>query len=1400
MAERVVERLRGEFGRSVKLEPILWEHEPMRATEHFQEQIPPPSACDIVVCVLWSRLGTRLPKHVSAPGKTGTEWEFEDAARSYREKQIPDLLVYRKKKEPLASLRDEPGYEEKRKQLKALDAFVRRWFESEDGTFKAAFKAFEKLDQFEDMLERDLRKLILERLKRSPMPERTWHGDPFRGLEAFDGEHAPIFFGRTRAIGAVREALAGQAARGCAFVLVFGMSGVGKSSLVRAGVLPTITRPGVIEGIGLWRWCVFRPGDAAGDLCDGLAAALTSPPALPELKAAGVGERELAGLLREAPGQAAIPLRVGLRRAAEAAAAAEHLIRLPESRLALVVDQMEELFSAEREGGQRAGFVQALSALARSGLVWVIATMRSDFYPRCAEVPELAALKEGAGQYDLLPPTAPEIHQMISYPARAAGLRFEEKETGESLDGVLQEAATRDPQALPLLEFTLAELYKLRTEQGVLTFAAYDQLGGMEGALARRAEEEFAKLSPPAQAALPAVFRALVTVRHGEEGSVATQAAPRSVFEAAPGQNAMVEAFIRARLLVTDRTSTGAVVVRMAHEALLRRWPRLERWLAEDRDFLRVRARVAAEADRWRSEGELPDYLLPEGKPLAEAEDLLRRRRADLDRELVRFIDASRRHHAAARRRRLKVIGTAAAAFLAVVSGFGLFSFVQWREAEKQRQRADIQRDLARKGQQAAQRSAKVAEQRRREADKAKRLEGEQRRKAEAALERNRILLWYNSIGRAERAWLANNLGVARQHLDECPKELRSWEWDYLRALCYGDLLTIPQQHAAYHAAFNHDGSLVACASAAPDGKDGVCLYDSESGKRVRSFSGHTGPVGLVRFSPDGRLAVSMSRERGEIKVWDPSTAKVRHSLPMREVGDVAFSPDGSLLAAGGDVSPQGDGQKRAEIRIWRVDTGEPAAAWPGPKSPIASLAFSPDGKRLVSGGGYLRKGEVKVWDVAGRKEILSFDRHSASVFAVACSPDGKRIATGGYDHMIYLWDAETGGILFTLGGHRSAISCLAFSHDPKHPLLASASWDQSAKVWDVGTGQEMYTLRGHDQLGTSVAFDREDQRLVTTSRDRTVKVWSADRGSQRVEMAAADSIWITSLAFHPRGRRLAAAARLGDTVVLWQPNMGVPYGGTREGRNCMAYSSDGKLLAAAVEEKDQHVVKVYDAENNAALLTLPGFRGEIASVAFSPDDKLLATACRDGVARLWEVSHGKLRSSLERHKLAVTSVVFTPDSKRLVTASYDRSVRLWDVKDGRQLRALSGLPWPVMQVAVSRDGKHLAAALGEYDKPGEVWVWDLDKIDQGGTPLRLRGHNDWVTCVAFHPQGKRLASGSYDKTVKIWDLTSGLEAFTLQDFVSEVTALAFAPEGRRLAVGERGGKITVFFASSPQD
>jgi predicted Ser/Thr protein kinase len=501
----------------------------------------------------------------------------------------------------------------------------------------------------EQMLEKDpgrrpqsyaaLRKAIEE----STAPPARWtSGSPYRGLAAFDFEHAAIFFGRTRAVEDVLNALRAQAASGRAFVLVLGMSGSGKSSLLRAGVLPRLIRPGTVEGVRLWRRAILRPADASGDLFDGLASALMRPEALPELGADGTTARELGRLLRESPRTAAPLIKGGLSQAAAEVRRADGLGEQPDVRLVLVIDQMEELFTLERIAAEeRSGFIDALSGLARSGRVWVLATLRSDFYARCEELRELMALKEGGGQYHLLPPAPAEVAQMIRQPARAAGLRFEQDAaTQVGLDEVLRDAAAGQVGNLPLLEFALEELYRQRTAEDVLTFAAHRSIGGVEGALTQRAETVFASLSPGVQATLPDVFAALVRVGSGEEETFNRRYASLDAF-VSPGIRALVDAFIDSRLFVADRGDDGRAVVSIAHEAMLHSWPRLRQWLQENRELLRVRGRVAMAAALWVEKGRRGDLLLAEGKALGEALPLLGMRGIDLSAEERDFIVAS---------------------------------------------------------------------------------------------------------------------------------------------------------------------------------------------------------------------------------------------------------------------------------------------------------------------------------------------------------------------------------------------------------------------------------------------------------------------------------------------------------------------------------------------------------------------------------------------------------------------------------------------------------------------------------------------------------------------------------------------------------------------------------------
>jgi len=697
LTRRVIQRLQGEFAGRVALKPIYWEHEPLLATETFQKQIIRPSKTDIVICILWSRLGTRLPSQFTRSDgsrySSGTEFEFEDAMSSYRQKGKPDLLIYRKMTDPVVSLKDKQILLDRLRQREALDTFFKKWFHDEaEGTLIAAFHSFDTSADFEELLEVHLHKLI-ERQQPESIPSEEieighamWQqGSPYRGLNVFHFDHAPIFFGRTKAIADVLNALRVQAESGRAFVLVLGMSGGGKSSLVRAGVLPMLTQPGVIESVGLWRRSIMRPSDSSGDLFDGLAAALLRKEALPKLSADCTDVNELAELLRETP-KAVVPLiKSGLFQAAVEFARNEKLTNQPPARLVLVVDQMEEIFTLERiTHEERVAFIDTLDVLARSGRVWIISTLRSDFYPKCTELKTLVVLKEKAGQYDLLPPTPAEIGQMIRQPAQAAGLRFEEDPaTNERLDEALRDAASRNPGVLALLEFTLEELYKQRTDKGILTYEAYKKLGGVEGALAQRAEEVYTGLEPKVQSAFGTVLHALVSIGQAEEETITRKYAPLDAVTATPETKALVEVFVKARLFITDLDDNGNAVVSVAHEALLQHWPRLREWLEKNKEDLRVRSRVTTAASRWDEESKSRDFLLTVGKPLAEAEELLKSRSIDFSEMEKNLIKASiaKRH----RVRWMKRIVVAMLAVLTVIAA-GLAYF-----ADKQRERVEIE-------------------------------------------------------------------------------------------------------------------------------------------------------------------------------------------------------------------------------------------------------------------------------------------------------------------------------------------------------------------------------------------------------------------------------------------------------------------------------------------------------------------------------------------------------------------------------------------------------------------------------------------------------------------------------------------------------------------------------------
>ena len=1417
MALRVMERLQGEFAAVLALEPIVWEHEPVRATATFQQQIPEPAKADILVCILWSRLGTRLPGEFRRDDGTvydsGTAFELETALAAFQTKGHPDILVYRKTAAPLFDVSNREERLIRSEQWDQLSDYLKRWFFNSDGSFKAGFSQFSRLDEFEDLLEKHLRKLFEERLREEniqiggagqQLP--TWlKGSPFRGLAAFDVEHAEIFHGRTRAIAEAKDRLArrasprtrddGQQEPGTAFLLVTGMSGSGKSSLVRAGLIPAITTPGAVEGIGLWRYVTFRPAEAPDPLL-ALVTKLYGKGALPELAQGDFTPESLADLLGRMPVNGVAPIRRALERAADALMAQEKLTRAPQARLLILVDQLEELFTDERfDAATRLRFAQAIEALATSGVVWVVATLRSDFYHRLQELPVLAHLKDGTGTYDLLPPQGPEIAQMIRNPARAAGLSFEESATQGGLDDVLQQAASRNPGSLPLLSFVLDELYDASKDTRRLSFTAYEALGGLEGAIAKRADDVVKALPAEVQNALPGLLRALITLDR-DDGVATARTVLKRLAVHGPQAEALVKAMIDARLLITGGEGEDTVL-RVAHEALLTRWPRARQIVVDNREFLQARARVAGDAERWLEEKRSTDLLLPSGKRLIEAREVLLERRDELDPELVEYVDASLDAEAAREQAKLdetrrKLRRTQLAALvgivLAAVAGVGAyFGISGQQEAEKQAAFALEQQQVAEDQQKVAEREAEAA---RKAEDKATEALAEAERNLQEvlrfqsktlALESRRqtaggnatvgMLLALEALPKpgdtrprpyVDEAEAALKVAIAAQNglvtyshyesvndVDVSPdgkylvtgsndRVARIWD------LVSGQALLDLKGHSdgLVDVTYSPDGSLVATAS-----YDGTArLFDAASGEPRFAFSGHTDTIWEATFSPDGSKLATYSDDK-TVRVWDTRNGTQVGLMDQTGgfIGHIAWSPDGATLAISSF-----DGF----VYLWDPIAGVVKQKIGGEYTDgIEWVDWSPDGDRVVFGDG---TGSAEIWRSDDGSFVRGlYGRNSNRISRVAWAPDGETIVTGDLDGGVFLWDANAGTMLFELEGHgcevddagqqACAIWQLEYSKDSR--FLATLGRDRTLRLWDVYSRETLTVLRQDGAIISSVDFSDDASRVVTGAWDGNARLWEVDSGPAKAVMGRRAK-WMTEVAYAPDGQTLAIGSGNEGILELHSVADGswidtLPYHTNELTR--LEFSADGKRLLSASYDWSVAIWKLDARETKDVPIYVQAavfHEAQVLWASFSPDGRLVASSAMDGSAKISDAETGELKVELVGHQQRVNSIRFNPDGSKVVTASDDGLAIVWDVASGQAL-------------------------------------------------FTLKQHTSWVNYAEFSPDGSGVITGSDDGSIALWDASNGASLGVVQVFDYAVWHVAFSPDGKRVvAAGKDGGAL----------
>ncbi|MGW1764014.1 nSTAND1 domain-containing NTPase [Streptomyces sp. NPDC002073] len=1220
-----------------------------------------------------------------------------------------------------------------------------------------------------------------------PRPPEPARDCPYRGLAPFGTEDADWYFGRERAAAALMARLSERAGTGP--LAVVAPSGAGKSSLLRAGLAPALTRvdpgpPGPPAPRKSHK--PQKPHEQQEQQEQEQEQEQETPPGPPHphdhrtrrhvLICTPTADplAELLATLAEAVDPDTLPTAAELARHPALLAPALRAATTPgPTRLVLVVDQFEEIFTLCRDEAERRACLAALAALARGGAdaaALVVLGLRADFSGRCLAYPELAEVFTH-GLFVLSPMAPDELRAAVTCPAERAGLVLEPG----LVEVLLRDAGAGDGDppgaawALPLLSHALLVTWGARTGR-TLTVAGYEATGGLRGAVARTAEEVFSALDGDGQ---EAARRVLLQLVHVGDGVAATRrrTAPDRLTEGVRdprAASAALDSLVRARLV-----TAGESAVQISHEALLQVWPRLRDWIHADRAGLLMHQQLADAAAAWIREGRDPE-LLYRGNRLAAADEWAEQRdgRDPPGPAETEFLTASRAEEARRRQRTLRQARThrrllaTLAALLVLAVGAGALAFHQRSRAVAERRVAQSQAMAVRSGAMAA--------------------------------------------GRPEASMLLAAQAFRTAPTTEARGALLSTQSQAFAGRLTGH--TGPVNGVS----FAPDGRLLATAST--DGT--VRLWDvGRTGKAgaghrsvVAVLTGHGGPVLGVAFGADGKLLASASSD-GTVRLWrlperQPAGVLYGHSGGVRSV---AFSPDGRIIVTGGI-----DGT----VRLWDVRSRHLSATLRAHGDTVHAVAFSPDGRTVVSGSA---DRTVLLWEPAdphdtaedagaaaaerpGGYRVTVLDGHTDVVLGVAFAPDGRGVASGSADRTVRIWSTagiraaprttSTGGAgrptrtaAAVLRGHSDDVNAVAYTRDGTG--VVSGSGDGTAKVWDAATRRVTQTYGGHTDYVLAVAVGPGNV-LATGSFDRSAVLWDPERNALIARPFA--ELWQS--AFAPDGRLLASAGADG-TVRLWRPGRrgpAVKLAGHHGTVFTVAFTPDGRTLASAGADR---TVRLWDTARRTLLATLTGHGGAVFAVAFSPDGRTLASASADRTVKLWDTAGHRQLSTLSGHQDFVNTVAFSPDGRLLASGSDDLTVRLWDLSTRSEHEVLRGHSGAVRSLAFSPhtgpdggEGDDAGLLLATSGNDGTVRVWHPGT---GRPPDVLAGHVGAVRAVAFGPDGRSLASGGVDGTVRLWDPDRLRLTARLTGHDGAVWGVVFDPSDGRPASSGTDGTVRLW-------
>ena len=1151
----------------------------------------------------------------------------------------------------------------------------------------------------------------------SPVPEC-----PYPGMVPFSERDANRFFGRETQVEEVIQRL-----RTDRFLTVIGPSGSGKSSMIYAGVLPSL-RKSRLFGRGEWLVRTMRPGAAP---LDALSYALEGDP----MQATTVST-----LLDKT---------------------------LNTTRLLLLIDQFEEVFTNARE--QADEFQEQILALLKQSNIYVVVTARADFYADLMSTPLWRQIR--THRLELPPLDEDDLRRAIVNPADAEGVYIETA----LVERLLADAAG-EPGVLPFVQETLVLLWE-KVERRLLPMGAYQALvltrsqyggprqSGLHIAIARRADSALNFLSDAERAIARRIFLRLV--QFGEGRADTRRQLPVSALKFAQDNSetfeSVLEHLTNNRLLTASSGQDDERRVDISHEALIIGWPMLQAWLEEHREAETTRRRLENTAQEWvrlgRGDGGLLDeYQLMEAKhwfnsPSAQEtgytpdlDALLQSSQARLDaqeaeKEAIRTREleqakalaeeqqkrAQEQAQAASKLRKRAVYITGALIAAVILAIVAVFSGIQ---AANNAERANIASTQAIESANLAEAAQAEAEQQRDEAIRQTSLavSRDLAAQAQANLDTDpelSALLAIESIkiSDTDEAW--SMLSRTEQSLQLLDTFTTDAETGYAEVVAYSP-----------------DGRYIAYGGE----KLGLVVLDANTLEVVQSFPQET-PVFCMDFHPNGS-AIAVGDGVGQIVIWDLSTGDSRLTIPPdfdTDVSDVEFSPDGEVLAAASD----------GIVFLYDAETGVQRTTIE-PESGIFRMSFHPEEGTLAVGD---YDGGVSLWTIEGEK-ILDFGTHENLVHALAYSPDGVFLVSGSVDETAKLWIHEEGALLGTLvNGHKDWIVSVSFSPDSQS--VVTASTDGTVKVWDVDTRQEKAALLGHTLTVVAVDFHPDTNEVVSSSKDGMIKKWSSV--SDGVLVGHLD--YVTSIALSPDDETLFSGSR-DTTFIVWDL---VDYPTIAERLEYDGWVNDVALSDGWVALSSGITVILLDIGSGEILIE-KSLENEVSDIAAHPDGDLFAVAGYSTIVSVWDANTGELIAELE-HPSGVNDIQFSPDGQTLAAVTDDR-VFWWDyeTQTPREIFETEGL---AQSVAFSPDGNRLVTSEGI-----KVVVWDLESGTRAQT---LEGHLFPVQQAIFSPDGSRIASGGDDKIVIVWDVATGAPQLELSGHLQKITDLAFTSDGTRL-------------------